>query len=93
MINKDQEFLEYVVKAIVSEPSKVEIDRKVDGMGVLLTLKVAPIDVSKIIGKKGQIAKAIRLLLKTVGYASRVRANLKIDAPRIQKEEEQKENE
>jgi len=87
MIYKDQEFLEYVVKAIVSDPSKVEIDRKVDGMGVLLTLKVATEDVSKIIGKKGQIAKAIRLLLKTVGYASRVRANLKIDAPRIEKEE------
>jgi len=88
MTYKDQEFLEYIVKSIVSEPENVEIDRIVDGMGVLLTLKVAPVDVAKIIGKNGQIAKAIRLLLKTVGYASRVRANLKIDAPRIDKIEE-----
>ena len=83
---KDEQFLEYVIKAIVSEPSKVEIERIVDGMGVLLTLKVAPEDVSRVIGRGGQIAKAIRLLLKTVGYSSKVRANLKIDVPRLEKE-------
>jgi len=80
---KDQDFLEYVVKSIVSNPGSVEITRVVDEMGVLFTLKVAQEDVAKVIGRDGQIAKAIRLLLRTVGYTEKVRANLKIDAPQI----------
>jgi len=81
---KDQEFLEYVIKSFVSKPEDVEIKRTVDEMGVLLTLKVAQEDVSRVIGREGQTAKAIRLLLRIVGYSQKVRANLKIDAPRIE---------
>ncbi len=80
---KDEKFLEYVVKSIVSNQDSIEITRKVDEMGVLLTLKVAQEDVSRIIGRDGQIAKAIRLLLKSVGYTEKVRATLKIDAPQL----------
>lgn len=79
----DQAFVEYVVKAIVSNPDSVELTRVVDDMGVLLTLKVAQEDVSKVIGRSGQTVNAIRLLLKTVGYKDKVRANLKIDAPQV----------
>ena len=81
--SQDQEFVEFVVKGIVNNPSDVKIDRKVDEMGVLLTLKVAQEDVARVIGKGGQTASAIRLLLKTVGYTEKVRANLKIDAPQL----------
>ncbi|MFA5396029.1 MAG: KH domain-containing protein [Methanogenium sp.] len=78
---KDQEFLEYVIKSFVSKPEEVKITRVVDEMGVLLTLSVAQEDVSRVIGRSGQTAKAIRLLLRIVGYSQKVRANLKIDAP------------
>ena len=80
---KDQTFLEFVIKSMVSKPDEIQITRKVDEMGVLLTLKVAQEDVSKVIGRDGQIAKAIRLLLKSVGYTEKVRATLKIDAPQL----------
>lgn len=82
---KEQEFLEYVVKSIVSEPNAVKIERKVDELGVLYTLDVALVDVPKVIGRDGRIAQAIRLLLKVVGFGEKVRANLKINAPRIEK--------
>ncbi len=78
---KEQVFLEFVIKSIVSKPEEVKIDRQVDEMGVLYTLKVSSEDVAKVIGRGGQIARAIRLLLRTVGYVEKVRANLKIDAP------------
>jgi predicted RNA-binding protein YlqC (UPF0109 family) len=39
-MEKDQAFLEYVVKALVDHPNDVKLDRKVDEMGVLLTLSV-----------------------------------------------------
>ena len=80
---KDQEFLEYVVKSIVSNQDEVKITRTVDEMGVLFTLDVAKEDVAKVIGRQGQIANAIRLLLRAVGYTQKVRANLKINAPQI----------
>ena len=77
----DQEFLEYLVKSLVDNPDKVSVDRKVDEMGVLLTLKVAPEDMGKIIGRAGNTAKAIRSLLRIVGIKNNARVNLKIEEP------------
>ena len=79
--NLDIEFLKYVVEALVDEPSAVKVDRKVDEMGVLLTLDVAPADMGKIIGRSGNTAKAIRTLLRVVGMKNNARVNLKINEP------------
>lgn len=77
----DQEFLEFVVKALVDNPDKVTVNRTVDEMGVLLTLDVAPEDMGKIIGRQGNTAKAIRTLLRVVGMKNNSRVNLKINEP------------
>jgi predicted RNA-binding protein YlqC (UPF0109 family) len=77
----DQIFLEQVVKALVEKPDKVEINRTVDEMGVLLTLKVDQEDMGKIIGRDGNTAKAIRTLLRVVGMKNSARVNLKINEP------------
>lgn len=77
----DVEFLEYVVKALVDDPASVAVDRKVDEMGVLLTLKVAAPDMGKIIGRNGNTAKAIRSLLRVVGMKNNARVNLKVEEP------------
>ncbi len=78
---QDQEFLEYVIKALVDTPSAVKVDRKVDEMGVLMTLKIDPADMGKIIGRMGQTAKSIRTLLRIVGLKNHARVNLKIEEP------------
>lgn len=77
----DHEFLEQVVKSLVEKPDKVEINRTVDEMGVLLTLKVDQEDMGKIIGRDGNTAKAIRTLLRVVGMKNNARVNLKINEP------------
>ncbi len=77
----DHEFLEYVVKALVDTPDAVSVTRSVDEMGVLLTLAVAPEDMGKIIGRDGNIAKALRTLLRVVGMKHNARVNLKINEP------------
>lgn len=77
----DHAFLEQVVKALVEKPDKVEIQRTVDEMGVLLTLKVDQEDMGKIIGRDGNTAKAIRTLLRVVGMKNNARVNLKINEP------------
>ena len=78
---QDLEFLDYVVKALVDNPNDVNVERKVDEMGVLLTLKLNAADMGKIIGRAGNTAKAIRTLLRVVGLKNRSRVNLKIEEP------------
>ncbi len=77
----DQEFLEYLIKALVDHPEDVKIDRKVDEMGVLLSLKVHPEDMGQIIGKEGSTARSIRSLVRIVGLKNHARVNLKIEEP------------
>ncbi len=80
-MEKDQEFLEYIVKALVDNPNDVKIDRTVDEMGVLVSLTVNPADMGKIIGRMGNTAKAIRTLLRIIGMKNNARVNLKINEP------------
>lgn len=77
----DRDFVEYVVKQIVEKPEEVVVERVVDEMGVLITLKVSKDDMGKIIGKSGQTAKALRILLRIIGSKNNARVNLKIVEP------------
>ena len=77
----DQDFLEFLVKAIVDHPEDVKIERRVDEMGVLLSLKVNPQDMGQVVGRQGATAKAIRSLLRIVGIKNDARVNLKIEEP------------
>jgi len=80
-IQADQEFLEFVVKSIVSNPNDVKVNRTVDEMGVLLNLKVSPEDMGQIIGRQGSTARAIRTILRVIGVKNNARINLKIEEP------------
>ncbi len=77
----DQEFLEYLVKSLVDHPDDVKVDRKVDEMGVLLSLHVNAQDMGQVVGRQGATAKAIRSLLRIVGVKNNARVNLKIEEP------------
>ncbi len=81
MTQNDQEFLEYVVKALVDHPEEVKVERRVDEMGVLLSLRVHPQDMGQVVGRQGATAKAIRSLLRIVGVKNNARVNLKIEEP------------
>lgn len=81
MPDMDKEFVEYVVKALVSHPDDVAVRRSVDDMGVLLELSVNPEDMGKVIGKAGATAKSIRTLLRVLGSRNDARVNLKIIEP------------
>jgi predicted RNA-binding protein YlqC (UPF0109 family) len=77
----DQEFVEYVAKALVNHPDDVKCERTVDEMGVLITLHVNQEDMGYIIGRSGQTARALRTLLRVVGAKNNARVNLKIYEP------------
>lgn len=79
--NRDQEFIEYVVKALVDHPESVKVERKIDEMGVLITLDVHQEDMGMVIGREGMTAKALRTLLRVIGAKNNARVNLKINEP------------
>ncbi|HFC76894.1 MAG TPA: KH domain-containing protein [Candidatus Moranbacteria bacterium] len=77
----DAEFIEQIVKMLVDNPDAVKVERKVDEMGVLVSLDVDPSDMGIVIGREGQTAKALRTLLRVIGAKNNARVNLKINEP------------
>lgn len=78
---RDAAFVEEVTKLLVEHPESVEVNRSIDDLGVLITLKVHPDDMATIIGREGRSAKAIRTLLRIIGAKEDQRVNLKIIEP------------
>ncbi len=78
MSSIDQQFVEFVVKSLVSNPDSVVVERKIDEKGVLLELSVDPEDLGRVIGKRGATAQSIRTLLRALGTKNDARYNLKI---------------
>jgi len=81
MAERDQQFVEMIIKEIVNNPDMVEVTRTVDDLGVLLSVKVSPEDMGLLIGRSGSTAKAIRTLARIVGMRNNARVNLRIEEP------------
>lgn len=74
----DQQFIEYIVKSLVSNPDAVKVERRIDEKGVLLELTVDGEDLGRVIGKRGATAQSLRTLLRALGTKNDARYNLKI---------------
>ena len=78
MVSIDQQFVEFVIKSLVTKPEAVQIERRIDEKGVLLELTVDPEDLGRVIGKRGATAQSVRTLLRALGTKNDARYNLKI---------------
>lgn len=78
MSSIDQQFVEFIVKSLVSKPDAVKVERTIDEKGVLLELTVDPEDLGRVIGKRGATAQSLRTLLRALGTKNDARYNLKI---------------
>ena len=78
MASIDQQFIEYIVKTLVSHPDAVVVQRDIDEKGVLLSLTVDPEDLGRVIGRRGVTAQSLRTLLRALGTKNDARYNLKI---------------
>lgn len=74
----DQQFVEYVIKSLVTKPDEVKVERRIDEKGVLIELTVDPEDLGRVIGKRGATAQSVRTLLRALGTKNDARYNLKI---------------
>ena len=87
---KDKDFIEQVVKMLVDNPDDVKVERKIDEMGVLISLDVNANDMGMVIGREGATAKALRTLLRVIGAKNNARVNLKINEPEDSERKEEK---
>lgn len=74
-----KELVETIAKSLVDHPDQVVVTEERNGKGVLITLKVDPSDVGKVIGKQGRVANAIRSVVKVAGVKENVHTMVDID--------------
>lgn len=73
-----EEFVAYLVKNMVNSPDKVDIRSMEDQSGLLIEIRVAPEDVGKVVGRKGNVIRSLRTLAATIGARIGRRIHLEI---------------
>jgi len=59
-----KELVEVIAKALVDHPDEVAVTQTENEKAIVIELRVAQMDMGKVIGKQGRIAKAIRSVVK-----------------------------
>ena len=72
------ELVREIARALVDDPSKVEVQAVGRDENTVLKLKVAPGDVGKVIGKQGRTARSVRTILGAVSMKLHHRYTLDI---------------
>ena len=75
------DWLTNVLKGLVTDPNSLSVEKIVDDLGTKFTVRVGESDRGRIIGKKGQMAEAIRTILRAVGFLNDIRASMVVDIP------------
>jgi predicted RNA-binding protein YlqC (UPF0109 family) len=68
----------FLACSLVDEPEKVEVEGRETGSRVDLTLRVAPGDMGKVIGRQGRAVKAIRAVMKAASVKANKRVNVEV---------------
>ena len=73
-----KQLVEHMAKALVDYPEQVEV-RQVDGeRSITLELRVAPVDMGKVIGRQGRIARAMRTVVNAMAMKENTRVMVEI---------------
>jgi hypothetical protein len=73
-----KQLVEYISKALVDHPEKVEVREIVGEKTLIYEVRVGDGDLGKIIGKEGRTAKAIRSIVAAAAMKQGKRAQLEI---------------
>lgn len=77
-MNELKDLIEYIVKALVDNPEKVEVKEIAGEKSVIYELKVGEGDLGKVIGKEGRTAKAVRTIISAAAMKQGKRTVLEI---------------
>jgi uncharacterized protein len=73
-----EQFIAYLVKNIVNQPDAVDIRSLLGQNGLLIEIRVAPEDIGKVVGRKGNVIRSLRTLAMTIGARLGRRVHLEI---------------
>jgi len=73
-----KDLVEFVAKALVDQPEKVEVAEVSGEQTTVVELRVAKEDLGKVIGKQGRTVKALRAIVSAASSKIRKRADLEI---------------
>ncbi|HSX37516.1 MAG TPA: KH domain-containing protein [Chlamydiales bacterium] len=73
-----EQFIAYLVKNIVAQPDAVDIRSMMGQSGLLIEIRVAPEDIGKVVGRKGNVIRSLRTLAMTIGARLGRRVHLEI---------------
>ena len=75
------QYLYQIVLPLVEHKDEVKVDGTTDDRGVLLYLSLNKSDMGRIIGKKGETARAVRKIIRQYGMTTGAHVALKINEP------------
>ena len=73
-----RDLLEFIARELVDDPDAVRVEETEDARGVVLTLRVAPDDMGKVIGRSGRTARAMRLVVQAAARKQGTAATIDI---------------
>ena len=59
-----RDLVEFLVRALVSDPDSVRVEEVADDGEVVIEVRVADDDLGRVIGREGRVANAIRTIAK-----------------------------
>ena len=74
-----REMIEYIARALASNPDNVSVTDESDGDHIFLRLSVDDEDKGKVIGRNGRVAQSMRSLLRVAAVKTDTRVSLEID--------------
>lgn len=78
-IDSMREMIEYIARALASNPDAVSVIGEEDGDRIFLHLSVDDQDKGKVIGRDGRVAQSMRSLLRVAAVKADTRVSLEID--------------
>ena len=73
-----KDLVEFIAKALVDQPDKVEVKETEGETVTILEIKTAQEDVGKVIGREGRIANSIRTIAKAAAAKQQKRVTVEI---------------
>jgi uncharacterized protein len=73
-----KELIGFIARALVDHPDEVSVDEVEGNQTSVLELKVAKVDLGKVIGKQGRTARALRTILSAAAAKENKRTVLEI---------------
>lgn len=80
-MDEDTNYLKSIINGLVDTPEGVHVIRTTDERGVLFTVHAEKDDMGRIIGRGGELAKALRLVMRAYGAKRKISASIVISDP------------